>query len=73
MPTEEHSKNSKMLNLNRSFYRLNFHSVELPVIAKFYIGKKKVFNFNVGGFASYAFNVQSRLKVDFKNNTIRGR
>jgi hypothetical protein len=56
--------------LNRSFFRLNFHSVELPVIAKFYIGKKKVFNFNVGGFASYAFNVQSRLKVDFKDNTI---
>ena len=57
-------------SLNRSFFRLNFHSVELPVIAKFYIGKKKVFNFNVGGFASYAFNVQSRLKVDFKDNTI---
>ena len=56
--------------LNRSFFRLNFHSVELPVIAKFYIGKKKVFNFNVGGFATYAFNVQSRLKVDFKDNTI---
>ena len=35
-------------NLNRSFYRLNFHSVELPVIAKFYIGKKKILNFNVG-------------------------
>ena len=55
-------------NLNRSFYRLNFHSVELPVIAKFYIGKKKIFNFNVGGYASYAFNVQSRTKIDFKNN-----
>ena len=55
-------------NLNRSFFRYNFHSVEVPVIAKFYIGKKKIFNFNVGGFASYAFNVQSRLKVDFKTN-----
>lgn len=28
-------------NLNRSFFRYNFHSVEVPVIAKFYIGKKK--------------------------------
>ncbi|MBK6273774.1 MAG: hypothetical protein IPF58_03345 [Saprospirales bacterium] len=53
-------------NLNRSFYRLNFHSVELPVIAKFYIGKRKIFNFNVGGFASYAFNVQSRKKLILK-------
>ncbi len=57
-------------NLNRSFFRLKFHSVEVPVIAKFYIGKKKIFNLNVGGFASYAFNVQSRLKVDFKNSAI---
>lgn len=56
--------------LNRSFFRLNFHSVELPVVAKFYIGKKKIFNFNVGGFASYAFNVQSRTKIDLKDNTI---
>lgn len=56
--------------LNRSFYRLNFHSIELPVIMKFYMGKKKIFNLNVGGYASYAFNVQSRLKVDFKDNTI---
>jgi hypothetical protein len=54
----------------RSFYRLNFHSLELPVIAKFYIGKKKIFNFNVGGFASYAVNLQSRTKIDFKDNTI---
>ncbi len=57
-------------NLNRSFYRLNFHSIELPVIAKFYIGKKKIFNINVGGFASYAFNVQSRTKIDLKDNSI---
>jgi len=54
----------------RSFYRLNFHSIELPVTMKFYVGKKKVFNFNVGGFASYAVNVQSRTKVDFKDNSI---
>lgn len=54
----------------RSFYRLNFHSVEVPVIAKFYMGKNKVFNINVGGYASYAFNVQSRTKIDFKNNDI---
>jgi hypothetical protein len=52
---------SDLLN-KRSFFRLNFHSIELPVTAKFYIGKKKVFNFNVGGFASYALNVQSRTK-----------
>ncbi|HPN17919.1 MAG TPA: porin family protein [Chitinophagales bacterium] len=58
---------SDLLN-KRSFFRLNFHSIELPVTAKFYIGKKKVFNFNVGGFASYALNVQSRTKIDFKNN-----
>ncbi len=55
--------------LNRSFYRLNFHSVEMPVIVKFYIGRKKIFNLNVGGYASYAFNVQSRLKVDYKDNS----
>ncbi|HQO32910.1 MAG TPA: hypothetical protein PK534_11950, partial [Chitinophagales bacterium] len=41
-----------------------------PVIAKFYMGKNKVFNINVGGYASYAFNVQSRYKVDFKNNAL---
>ena len=57
-------------NLNRSFLRYNFHSVEVPVIAKFYMGKNKVFNINVGGYASYAFNVQSRLKVDYKENSI---
>ena len=54
----------------RSFYRLNFHSIELPVTMKFYVGKKKVFNFNVGGFASYAVNVQQRTKVDFKNDAL---
>ena len=57
--------------LNRSFIRLNFHSVEVPIIAKFYMGKNKVFNINVGGYASYAFNVQSRTKIDFKDNTIK--
>ena len=25
----------------RSFYRLNFHSIELPVTMKFYVGKKR--------------------------------
>ncbi len=55
-------------NLNRSFYRWNFHSLELPVVAKFYIGKKKIFNVNVGGYASYAVNLQARTKIDFKNN-----
>lgn len=56
--------------LNRSFYRLNFHSLELPVIAKFYIGKKKIFNLNVGGYASYCVDLQSRTKIDFKNSAI---
>lgn len=57
-------------NLNRSFTRFNFHSLEFPVIMKFYMGKKKVFNLNVGGFASYAFNVQLRTKIDLKDNSI---
>jgi len=56
--------------LNRSFYRLNFHSVEVPLIVKFYLGKKKIFNLNAGGFASYAFNVQSRTKIDYKDNSV---
>ena len=54
----------------RSFVRLNFHSIELPIIMKFYMGKKKVFNLNFGGFASYAVNVQSRTKIDLKDNSI---
>ncbi len=46
--------------------RLNFHSVELPVLAKFYLGKKKIFNINVGGYASYAFVTQLRVKGENK-------
>ena len=42
--------------------RLNMHSVELPLLVKFYLGKKKIFNLNVGGFASYAFFTQFRVK-----------
>jgi len=57
-------------NVKRGFYRLNFHSVEMPLIFKFYVGRKKIFNVNVGGYASYAFNVQSRLKIDLKDNSI---
>ena len=57
-------------NIKRGFYRLNFHSVEVPIFFKFYVGKKKIFNLNVGGYASYAFNVQSRLKIDLKDNTV---
>lgn len=38
--------------------RLNFHSVEFPVLVKFYLGKRKIFNINVGGFASYSFYTQ---------------
>ena len=56
--------------LNRSYFRLNFHSIEVPLIIKFYLGKKKRFNLNVGGYASYAFNVQSRKKLDWKDNTV---
>lgn len=41
--------------------KLNFHSVEVPLLFKFYIGKKKIFNIYAGGFASYAFNVQSKV------------
>ncbi|MEZ5053388.1 MAG: outer membrane beta-barrel protein [Chitinophagales bacterium] len=52
----------------RSFNRLNFHTIEVPLIMKFYMGKKKVFNLNVGGYASYSAEVQNRLKLDFKNN-----
>jgi hypothetical protein len=40
--------------------KLNFHSVEVPLLIKFYIGKKKRFNVYAGGFASYAFNVQMK-------------
>lgn len=46
--------------------RLNFHSVELPVLAKFYLGKKKIFNINVGGYASYSFVTQLRVKGENK-------
>ncbi len=46
--------------------RLNFHSVELPVLAKFYLGKKKIFNINVGGYASYSFVTQLRIKGENK-------
>lgn len=54
----------------RSFLRYNFHSIELPVIMKLYMGKKKVFNLNFGGFASYAVNVEQRIKIDLKDNSI---
>lgn len=56
--------------LNKSYYRLNFHSIEMPLIFKFYIGKKKIFNLNVGGYASYAVNVQSKTKIDLKDNSV---
>jgi hypothetical protein len=48
---------------------VNFYSVDLPLIAKFYIGKKKIFNVNVGGFASYAYLIDNVTKVDFKVGT----
>ncbi len=38
--------------------RLNLHSVVLPVLLKFYLGKRKIFNINAGGFASYSFYTQ---------------
>lgn len=56
--------------LNRSYYRLNFHSLEIPIIGKFYMGKKKIFNLNFGGYASYCVDLQSRTKIDFKNSAI---
>jgi hypothetical protein len=46
--------------------KLNFHSVEVPLLVKFYLGKKKIFNLNVGGYASYAFVTQIHIKG--KNN-----
>jgi len=36
---------------------LNFQSIEVPLIAKVYLGKKKIFNVNAGGFFSYAFKI----------------
>jgi len=56
-------------NVKRGYYKLNFHSVEMPFIVKFYVGKKKIFNLNAGGYASYAFNVQSKEKIIFKDDT----
>jgi hypothetical protein len=51
-------------------YTVDFYSVDVPLIAKFYIGKKKIFNLNVGGFASYSFKVQTTTKIDFNNNPV---
>lgn len=50
--------------------KLNFHSIELPVLFKIYLGKKKIFNLNVGGFASYSFYTQ--LTVKGKNKITDG-
>jgi len=47
-------------------FNLNFNSIDIPVIAKFYIGKKKIFNINAGGFVSYAYLIDFVTKVDNK-------
>jgi hypothetical protein len=54
--------------VNSGYYQVDFHSLELPLIVKFYMGKKKRFNLNVGGYASYALSVNSRAKIDFVTN-----
>lgn len=51
--------------LAKTTNRLNFHSVELPILFKLYLGKRKIFNINVGGFASYSFYTQ--LTINGKN------
>jgi hypothetical protein len=51
-------------------YTVDFYSIDVPLIAKFYIGKKKIFNLNVGGFASYSFKVNTTTKIDFNNNAL---
>ncbi len=45
----------------------NLHSFDIPLIAKIYLGKKKIFNVNAGGFFSYAFKIQQVTNVDFVN------
>jgi hypothetical protein len=45
---------------------LNFYSLDVPLIAKLYIGKKKIFNINFGGYVSYSYLIQLETKEDFK-------
>lgn len=52
----------------KGYFRFNFHSVEVPMLVKFYVGKKKIFNLYAGGYGSYAFNVQSKTKITNKLN-----
>ncbi|HMU97618.1 MAG TPA: porin family protein [Chitinophagales bacterium] len=58
-------KKNLLINSGSSTY--NFHSIDIPLIVKFYIGKKKIFNVNGGGFFSYAFKMQQVTNVDFVN------
>jgi hypothetical protein len=44
----------------------NFYSIDVPLIAKIYIGKKKIFNVNVGGYASYSYLTEMASKIDNK-------
>lgn len=60
----------KSVAVNSGFYQVDFHSLEIPFIIKFYMGKKKRFNLNVGGYASYAVSVNSRFKIDFVPNPL---
>lgn len=49
----------------------NFHSIDIPLIVKFYIGKKKIFNVNAGGFFSYAFKMNQVTNIDFAPDAMK--
>jgi hypothetical protein len=55
-------------DISKGYFRFNFHSVEVPLLVKFYVGKKKIFNLYAGGYGAYAFNVQSKTKITNKLN-----
>ena len=43
----------------------DFHNLEIPLLVKFYIGKKKIFNIYTGVYAAYTLAVSTQEKVDF--------
>ncbi|MCB9074683.1 MAG: porin family protein [Chitinophagales bacterium] len=57
-------KKSALIKSGNTSY--NFHSIDIPLIVKFYIGKKKIFNVNAGGFFSYAFKMNQVTNIDFE-------
>lgn len=68
-------------DVTKGYIRSNFHSIEFPVLFKFYIGKRKMFNLYAGGYGAYAVNVQIKTKItnsvsgmvlvdDVKNNAL---